>query len=101
MALAIDTMPDSPYSVAVVASLIALIAYTYGVITGRRSEFDGLKRRYPLASYGSGRFPLPSIWNRMQWFKNGPRLIHDAYQKVGLRLNWIELSMRACVIYHS
>lgn len=84
MAFTIDAVFASPYAVIVTATLVALIPYAYGVITGLGSKSYTLKRHYPLASYGSECFPLSSIWNRLQWFKNGPSLIHDAYQKVGL-----------------
>lgn len=90
MAFTIDAAAISPYDVILVVTLVTLISYSYSAITGRSPKSNGLKRHYPLAGYGNERFLLSRIWNRLQWFKNGPTLIHDAYQKVGLQLSIAE-----------
>ncbi|KAI0853706.1 putative cytochrome P450 [Daldinia vernicosa] len=37
--------------------------------------------RYPLVFDAQERFPLSLIYKPLNWFKNGPRIIHDAYEK--------------------
>ncbi|KAI0003424.1 putative cytochrome P450 [Xylariaceae sp. FL0662B] len=60
---------------------LAITLYVLFVGVSKCIKSNIQKDRYPLVCDVQGRFPLSLIRRPLHWFKNGPRIIHEAYQK--------------------
>ncbi|KAI1084319.1 putative cytochrome P450 [Whalleya microplaca] len=67
-----------PYTLAI---LSAVTLYALFVSASKYFKSNIAKDRYPLVCDVQKRFPLSLICKPLHWFKNGPRIIHEAYQK--------------------
>ncbi|KAI0898727.1 putative cytochrome P450 [Annulohypoxylon nitens] len=74
----IDLREADPYTLAA-SSLVILSVLWICASKGIRANTP--KDRYPLVFDAQGFFPLSLIYKPLNWFKNGPKIIHDAYEK--------------------
>lgn len=74
----IDLRKADPYTLA--ASSLVILSVLW--ICASKGRANTPKDRYPLVFDAQGFFPLSLIYKPLNWFKNGPKIIHDAYEKV-------------------
>lgn len=68
--------------------VLALLAVAVYVATGVAAGLavGTRKNKYPVVGDGVKRIFLAEIRERFSWFKNGPKVIHEAYEKVRTEL---------------